>query len=382
MFAKSYSFSEKASRAVALFMLYCLATILPTACSDAKSAPSSPKPAAPVTAAPVLQKTVPVQLKAIGNVEAHSTVSVKSQVGGELTRVHFTEGQAVKRGDLLFTIDPRPFETALKQAEANLAKDTAQLENARREVRRYEELFKEGLIAQEQYDKIHTNANALESAVDADRAAVDNAHLLLKYCYIHTPITGVAGSLVVDQGNLVKANADTPMVVINQVQPIYVSFSVPEIYLPDIRRHMTSGGTQVEATETERGEGIEGSLTFVDNAVDSNTGTIRLKATFDNKENRLWPGQFVNVTVTLTTEQNALVVPSRAVQTGEKGQYVFVIKNDLTVDQRPVSVLRTINGEAVVEAGVQPGEQVVTDGHLRLTPGAKVDVKSTAEGSK
>lgn len=336
---------------------------------------TSPKPPVPVTAATVIQKTVPVQIRAIGNVEAYSTVSVKSQIDGVLTRVHFKEGQDVRKGDLLFTIDPRPYETALKQAEANLAKDTAQLENARVEVGRYEELVKKGYVAREQYDQIKTNAAALEATVNADKALVENAHVQLKYCYIYSPITGRTGYLVSNQGNLIKANADNPIVTINQIQPIYATFSVPEQYLSEIKKYMSSGKVRVDAVIAKE-QPEEGVLTFVDNAVDVNTGTIKLRATFSNKERHLWPGQFVDIVVTLTTQPNAVVVPSQAIQTGQSGQYVFVIKNDLTVESRPIIVGRSLDGETVIEKGLQSGEKVVTDGQLRLVPGTKVEIKT------
>ncbi|MFH0932964.1 MAG: efflux RND transporter periplasmic adaptor subunit [Nitrospirota bacterium] len=335
-----------------------------------------------MTAGTVIQKTVPVQIHAIGNAEAYSTVSVKSQIGGELIRVHFKEGQDVRKGDLLFTIDPRPYEASLKQAEASLAKDTAQLNNARVGVNRYDELIKYGYVTQEEYEQICTNAASLEATVNADKAMVENARLQLKYCFIYSPITGRTGNLMTDQGNLIKANADNPMVVINQIQPIYVTFSVPEQYLSEIKKFMSSGKVKIEAIIT-KGEHHpeEGVLTFVDNAVDIATGTIKLKATFANKEKRLWPGQFSNVVMTLTTQPNAIIVPSQAVQTGQKGQYVFVIRNDLSVESRPVIISRTIGEEAVVEKGLQPGDKVVTDGQLRLVPGAKVEVKSQPEST-
>lgn len=350
------------------------------ACND--KAPPPKKAAAPVTAAVVVQKTVPVRIRAIGNVEAYSTVGVKSQIGGELAKVHFREGQDVKKGDLLFTIDPRPYEAALKQAEANLAKDTAQLENAREEVRRYAELVKKGYVAQEQYDQIRTNSAALEATVNADRAMVDNARLQLKYCYIYSPISGRTGHLQSNQGNLIKANADSPMVTINQVQPVYVTFSVAEQYLSEIKKFMAAGKLRVDASVVS-GESHpeEGVLTFVDNAVDVTTGTIRLKATFVNKERRLWPGQFVNVSLTLSSQPDAIVVPTQAIQTGQSGQYVFVIKSDLTVDARPVTVARSLDGESVIEKGLRAGERVVTDGQLRLVPGAKVEIKNNAQDS-
>ncbi|MEW6715424.1 MAG: efflux RND transporter periplasmic adaptor subunit [Nitrospirota bacterium] len=367
---------------VVLFSFSLIMMVFLSACQREKSAQPS-KPAVPVTSAIVIQKTVPVQVRAIGNVEAYSTISVKSQIEGQLISVHFKEGQDVKKGDLLFTIDPRPYEAALKQAEANLAKDTAQLENARVEARRYEELVRKGYIAQEQYDQIRTNAATLEATVNADKALFENARLQLKYCFIYSPISGRTGNLIANQGNLIKANADNPMVTINQIQPIYVTFSVPEQYLSEIKRYMSAGKVKVEASKTEGDiHPEEGILTFVDNAVDTTTGTIKLKATFDNKERHLWPGQFVDVVITLTTQPKAVVVPSQAVQTGQKGQSVFVIKKDLTVEFRPVVISRTIDGEAVVQEGLQPGDEVVTDGQLRLVPGAKVEIKGRTESAK
>jgi len=362
-----------------IFIPFLSAFIL-TACNQGKLQPPQ-KPPVPVTAGVVEQKTVPVQILIIGNVEAYSTVSVKSQIGGILTCVHFREGQYVKKGDILFTIDPRPYEAALKQAEANLSKNTAQLENARKEVRRYAELVQKGYVAQEQYDQISTDAASFEAIVDADMAVVENARLQLKYCYIYSPLTGRTGDLVTHEGNLIKANADTPMVVINQVQPVYVTFSVPEQNLSEIKRHMTEGNLRVEAILSKEEENPEqGVLTFIDNAVDTATGTIKLKGTFANKGKRLWPGQFVNTVLTLTSQPDAIVVPSQSVQTGQKGQYVFIIKDDLTVEDQPVIVGRTLNGETVIEKGLQRGEKVVTDGQLRLVPGAKIEIKNRAEG--
>ena len=353
-----------------------------SACSKGKSPPPQ-KPVVPVSAATVVQKTIPVQISAIGNVEAYSTVGVKFQIGGILTHVHFKEGQDVLKGDLLFTIDPRPYEAALKQAEANLAKDNAQLENARKEVSRYEELVKKGYVAQQQYDQISTNAVAFEATVNADKALVENARLQLKYCYIYSPINGRTGNLFANEGNLIKANADNPIIVVNQIQPIYVTFSVPEQYLSEIKKYMSGGKVKVQAFITKGEDNPEeGILTFVDNTVDVTTGTIKLKGTFANKGKRLWPGQFVDVVVTLTTQPNAIMIPSQAVQTGQSGVYVFVIKNDLTVESRPVVVPRSLDGESVIEKGLQPGEKVVTDGQLRLVPGAKVEIKTSTENNK
>ncbi len=363
-------------RIVILLLMAAMISAFVGAC--AKKAPPPKKQAVPVMIATVVQKTVPVQVRAIGNVEAYSTVGVKSQIGGELAQVHFREGQDVKKGDILFTIDPRPYEAALKQAEANLAKDNAQLENAREEVRRYAELVKKGYVAQEQYDQIRTNNAALEATVNADTAMVENARLQLKYCYIYSPITGRTGYLQSNQGNLIKANADNPIVTINQVQPIYVTFSVPEQYLAEIKKYMATGKMKVQAViGNEESDPEEGVLTFVDNAVDVATGTIKLKATFANSGRRLWPGQFVNAVMTLTSQPNATVAPSVAVQTGQKGQFVFVVKSDLTVESRPVTVSRTMNDESVIDTGLHAGEKVITDGQLRLVPGATVEIKQT-----
>jgi multidrug efflux system membrane fusion protein len=368
----------KSAQVIICFTLSIVLMSFLPACSKKSGLP--PKPPTPVIASTVVQKTVPVQIRVIGNVEAYSTVSVKSQIGGILTNVHFKEGQDVNKGDLLFTIDPRPYEATLRQAEANLEKDTAQLENAREEVRRYAELVKKGYVAQEQYDQIRTNAASFDAIVNADRAVVENARLQLKYCYLYSPITGRTGNLFANEGNLIKANADNPMVVVNQIQPIYVTFSAAEQYLPEIKKYMSSGKVLVKAFITKGEDNPEeGILTFVDNTVDVATGTIKLKATFANKGKRLWPGQFVDIVMILTTQPNALVIPSQAIQTGQKGQYVFVIKNDLSVEDRPITVGRTLNSETVVEKGLQAGEKVVTDGQLRLVPGAKIEIKNKAE---
>jgi multidrug efflux system membrane fusion protein len=319
---------------------------------------------------------MPLQIRAVGNVEAYSTVSVKSQVTGVLMQAHFKEGQDVKKGQLLFTIDPRPLEAALKQAEANLARDVAQLQNAREQARRYAELVKKQYVSQEQYDQIRTNADALEAVVEADKAAVENAKVQLSYCYIYSPIDGQVGSLLVYEGNLVRVNDATALVVINQVTPVNVTFSVPEQNLADIRRHMTQGSLKVEAQfQSDEGRPEHGVLAFIDNAVDRTTGTIKLKAEFKNQDRRLWPGQFINVALTLSTEANAVVVPSEAVQVGQEGQHVFVVKPDKTVEMRPVVVARTDEGEAVIAKGLQAGEQVVREGQFLLGPGTRVEIK-------
>ena len=354
--------------------------IFSLACSNEKPRKPASAPI-PVTVNTSTQKTVPVQLRAIGNVQAYATVIVKSKVGGEIVRVHFIEGQDVKKGELLFTIDPRPYEAALKQAEANLERDLARAKNAQEDARRYEFLIQKGVVARQQYEKFRTDADALEATVLADRAAVENAKIQLGYCFIHSPIDGRTGSLIVQQGNIIKAE-DINLLVINQVIPIDVTFSVPEQFLPEIKKYMATGKLLVETLipmNEERPE--KGVITFIDNTVDSNTGTIRLKGTFTNHGKKLWPGQFVNVALTLTTEPNAIVVPSQTIQTGQEGQYVFVVKSDLTVESRPVVAGRTVNNETVIQKGLQVNEKVVTDGQLRLYPGAKVEIK-TSDSSK
>jgi multidrug efflux system membrane fusion protein len=334
------------------------------------------QPVVPVTVGKVIQKTVPVEVRAIGNVMAFSTVSVRSRVAGELFKVSFEEGQDVRKGDLLFTIDPRPFESALKQAEANLARDEYQAKNAEADAARLEALFKQGIIARQQYDLSRTSAGALRAQTAADEAAIGAAKLQLSYTSIYSPIDGRAGNLLVHQGNMIKEN-DVPMVVINQVQPIFVAFSVPQMYLPEIKRFMASHTLQVRAIPKETAVAMEsGNLSFVDNAIDVNTGTIQLKATFGNRKRTLWPGQFVDVVLNLSSQPNALLVPSEAVQTGQRGTYVYLVKPDMTVESRPVSIGRSVEGFTVVQSGLAPGDTVVTDGQLRLSPGAKVKVKS------
>ncbi len=366
-------------RSVLLRVVILISAALLSSCSNGSSSQPPKKPVFPVSVGTVVQKPAPVQLAAIGNVEAISTIQVKSQIGGILHKVHFREGQDVAKGSLLFTIDPRQYEAQLKQAEANLAKDKAQMENAREEVQRYGELVKKGYVAKEQYEQYRTNAAALEATVNADNAMVENAHLQLKYCYIYAPITGRAGSLIAAEGNLIKASADTAMVVINQIQPIYVTFSLPEQNLPEIKKYMAQGNVTVAAYAAKDDKSPEqGVLTFVDNTVDPTTGTIKLKATFQNAQKKLWPGQFVNVILTLTTQPNALLVPTSAIQTGQSGQFVFVVKSDNTVESRPVSAGRSVADETVIDKGVTPGETVVTDGQVRLVPGAKVEIKTNA----
>jgi multidrug efflux system membrane fusion protein len=348
------------------------------ACSSSKDKTSGRVFAgSPVSVTPVLQKDVPLEIAAVGRVEALTKVSVKAQVGGEVTGVYFKEGQAVKKGDRLLTIDPRPFEIAQKQAEALLEKDRALLRNAQSDVARFVDLVQKDYVTKQQYDTLVANRDVLTAAVKADEANLANARLQLDYSTVRSPIDGRTGSLLIDVGNIIKANDVDPAVVIYQTAPIYVTFSVPEQYLPRIKEFMAKAPLKTVAIPAANGEPpVSGVLTFVDNAIDQTTGTIMLKATFDNRDGALWPGQFLNVRLTLAMEKAAVVVPSQAVQTGQTGQYVYVVKEDMTAEMRPVKVGRAYGEESVISEGLKPGESVVTDGQLRLAPGARVEVKT------
>ncbi len=335
-------------------------------------------PGSPVIVATVLQRDIPVQVKTIGRVEAYSTVSVKAQVGGEITRVDFREGQDVKKGDLLFTIDSQPYEIALKQATSLLEKDRALLKNAEADVKRYKELVQKDYVTKEQYDQLLANHEVLVASVKADEANVAEARLQLERCRVRSPIDGRTGSLLIHPGNIIRANDTLSAVVIYQITPIYVAFSVPEQNLPKVKEFMAKEDLKVEAILSETNNtSIPGVLTFVDNSIDPATGTILLKATFPNNDQALWPGQFLNVVLTLTTEKNVIVVPYQAIQTSQSGQYVFVVKDDMTAEMRPVKVDRSAGEVTVVAEGLKAGEKVVTDGQLRLIPGARVDIKDT-----
>ena len=363
--------------------LWLVIALVVATCACGSKKEQGPARAIPVLADTVMQKAVPVEIRAIGNCQAYSTVAVKSMAGGEISQVHFAEGQDVAKGDLLFTIDPRPFEAALKQAQANLERDRVQAENAKINAQRYEILVAKQAVSRQQYDQFRTNAEALEATVRLDEAAVENAKILLSYCFIRSPIDGRTGNLLVTRGNIIKAN-DITLITINQIRPIYVAFSVPEQNLAEIKKYRAAGKhLKVAALLPNDATGPEqGVLTFIDNTVDKTTGTILLKGTFPNKKKRLWPGQFVNVGLTLTTQPNAIIVPFPAVQTGQQGQYVFVIKPDLTVEARPVVVNRTINNDAIIDKGLKAGERVVTDGQLQLVPGAKVEIKGSLNSSE
>lgn len=370
-------------------------------------------PPTPVTVAQAQARDIPIQVRQIGSVEPVAVIAVKSQINGELDKVFFKEGQEVKKGDQLFEIDPRPYQQAVdqaqaalqkdlavvSQAEANLARDRAQAANAKEQAKRYAGLAAEGVISKDQNDSYQTTSQVQDEAVRADqaaitsaqasvvsdRAAIETAKLNLSYCYIRSPIDGRAGSLLLQAGNLVKANDTTALVNINQLQPVYVTFSAPEQLLPDIRRYNAERGLLVSGTSVADGANrpvtATGQLSFIDNTVDSTTGTIKLKATFSNGDHALWPGQFINVVMTLRTLDHATVVPSEAIQSGQKGQFAFVVKPDQTVETRLVTVGQTVDNQIVVQTGISPGETVVTDGQLRLFPGAHVRVVPPASGA-
>jgi multidrug efflux system membrane fusion protein len=337
------------------------------------------RPAVPVTVAVVLSKDVPVQVSAIGNVEAYSTVAVKSRVGGELVGVHFQEGHEVKEGDLLFTIDKAPYEVALREAQARLEKDQALARKAQDDVRRNMPLAEKDFVSRQAYEQYKSSAEAAEAQVKADIAAIDNLGLQLSYCSIRSPISGRTGSLLVQRGNLVKANDDNKsLVTIHQIQPIYVTFAVPEKYLGEVNRAMKETRPLVQVYtggDAVKTDPLAGTLSFVNNTVDVSTATIRLKASFQNKDRRLWPGQTVTAVLTLGIQPKAVIVPSQAIQSSQAGSYAFVVKQDSTAEMRPVIVARNTNGEAVIEEGLSPGETVVTDGQLSLTPGTRVNIK-------
>ena len=418
-------------------MLLGLTCLSACAASDAQSnsAKSGGARPVPVVIATATQKTVPVFVQTTGTVQAYSTVSVKSQIAGQLMEVNFKEGQEVQKGDLLFTIDPRPLQAALQeamanrakaiaqvsqaeadlaqakaqvnQARANVTKEAAQASNNNVQARRYDSLQAEGAVSREQADQFRTSAAAqsavvaanqssvqntiaavdsaqanvqsAQAAVSAADAVVDSAQLQLSYSAIYSPVEGRTGNLKVNQGNLIKDNDTNPLVVISQIRPIYVGFSVPQRLLPDLKKYQAQGRLKVDVTSAKNAT-VQGELEFIDSAVDTTTGTIQLKATFSNAENSLTPGQFVNVRLKLTEESNAIVVPTQAVQTGQKGQFVYVVKTDKTVELRPVTPGVAVDSQTVIQQGLKPGERVVTDGQFNLVPGATVQEGGQSAG--
>jgi membrane fusion protein, multidrug efflux system len=362
-------------------MLCALGVVLLLLPACARKDPSTPPgrgariPVVPVLTAIVASEDVPMEIQAIGNVQAYSLVSIRSQITGPLTKVHIQEGQEVKAGDMLFSIDSRPWEAALNQAQANLKRDEAQMLSARLEFLRTSNLFESKIASQQDYDTAEANYRALEGSALADSAAISNAQVSLGYTSIRSPIDGRAGVLTVKAGNVVKSPDDV-LLTITQVRPIYVAFSVPEQHLPAIRRESQGTALPVVAVvPSETNRPARGELTFINNMVDTTTGTIFLKGTFANTNNVLWPGQFVQVSLTLSNLAKATVVPSQAVQAGQDGDFIYVVKPDETVETRPVTTSITRDGKTVIVAGVTSGETVVTDGQSRLVPGAKVSVK-------
>jgi membrane fusion protein, multidrug efflux system len=348
---------------------------------EGRKAPKGP-PAVPVTVAAVLQETVPIRLQAVGNVEAFSTVALKARVDGQIVAVNFREGDPVKKGEILFRIDPRPYEAALRQAEANALRDAAARDQARSQDRRYQELLEKNFVSKEAYAQIRTNAETAAATARASQAALENARLNFEYCTIPSPLDGYVGKVLLQAGNMVRANDANPLVVINQVRPIYVNFAVPERNLPEVRKYRAAGPLTVETLPDPGAPPVQGKLIFVDNAVDPSTGTIRLRAQFENADAALWPGQFVNVSLRLAEQADAILVPSTAVQNGPAGQYVYVVGPDLVADLRKITVLRTDGERTIVATGLQKGERVVTRGQLRLGPKTRVQIgKPEAEPS-
>ena len=352
-----------------------------TRAKEARKAPKGP-PAVPVAVAAAAQENVPIRVSAIGNVEAFLTVALKARVDGQIVAVNFREGQLVAKGAVLFRIDPRPYEAALRQAEANALRDRAAREQARSQARRYQELLDKNFISKEAYAQIRTNAETAEATAKASQAALENTRLNLEYCTIHSPLDGYVGKVLLQAGNMVRANDVNPLVVINQVRPIYVNFALPEQNLPDVRKYQAQSLLRVDVVPTDPAmSAATGQLIFIDNAVDPSTGTIRLRAQFENADATLWPGQFVNVRVQLYEKPDAIVVPSAALQTGPEGQYVYVIGDDSLADLRKITVERT-EGDRAIVSGLKKGERVVTRGQLRLGPKTRVQIaKPAAEPS-
>jgi multidrug efflux system membrane fusion protein len=339
-------------------------------------------PAVPVSVVAVAQQNVPVRLRAIGNVEAFATVSLKARVDGQIVAVNFKDGVPVKKDEILFRIDPRPYEATLRQAEANAMRDVAARDQARSQEKRYKELLDKNFISKEAYAQIRTNAETADATAKASRAALENARLNLEYCTIRSPLDGYVGKTLIQAGNLVKANDVNALVVINQVRPIYVNFAVPEQNLGDVRRYMARGPLEVEVVPSDlQQQHPRGQLIFVDNAVDPSTGTIRLRAQFDNADALLWPGQFVNISVQLYEQPDALIVPTQAVQTGPEGEYLYVISDEMVAEMRRIKVQRVDGERTIVAQGVAKGERVVTRGQLRLGPKVKVQIAKPAEAS-
>lgn len=374
------SASRRTSILAALLLIFGAAMFAWHYASGTADAPPPAVSAVPATVASVVAKSVPVRIYAIGNVEPLTTVAIKARVDGQIVAVKFAAGDEVKQGQVLFEIDRRPFEAQLKQAQANALKDKALYDHAREQAKRYKDLVDRKFISPEAYEQVQTNVDTALATVHADEAAMQSVRLQLDYCTIKSPLTGYAGTIMIQRGNLVKANDTPALVVINQVRPINVSFSVPEQRLADVRHYQQDGELKVTAALGGSGNAVvPGKLSFIDNSTDTSTGTIKLRAEFPNADRALWPGQFVNVVLTLTSQEGAIVVPSTAIQNGPNGQYVFIVKPDQTVDMREVKVARAEGDDTVIASGLTPGETVVTRGQLRLAPGIRIAAETKAD---
>jgi membrane fusion protein, multidrug efflux system len=366
------------SSLILLFLLFLAVAVVASGCTNKSAgAGHEGRPPAPVVVARVEQRDIPVQISAIGNVEAYQTVQVRSQVNGQIEKIFFKEGDDVRRGQKLFELDKRPFDAELQRALGQLKHDEAQAENSRIQQTRYTGLEQAGIVSHEQAGQLATQAKADAAAVEADMASVEAARVQLQYTDILAPVDARTGALMINLGNLVKAN-DTPYLVqLNQITPIYVTFFVPESNLDRVRQRTSMGQLKVLAYPKGQPDNpAQGQLTFIDNGVDTTTGMFKLKATFSNTDRRLWPGQFVDVSLELSTERNAIVVPTKAIQTGQQGEYVYVVRSDSTAESRPVKTLGTYKNLTVVAEGLNAGEQVIVNGHLRVAPNAKVVVQS------
>ncbi|MGZ4814308.1 MAG: efflux RND transporter periplasmic adaptor subunit [Terriglobales bacterium] len=361
---------------IAIFLIISLAGF--TGCSKQNTQAAAPqRPPAPVVVSTVEQIDVPLQITAIGNVEAYQTVQIRSQVNGQIEKIYFKEGEDVHKGQLLYTLDKRPFQAALDQAIGNMKRDEAQAANAKLQAARYTDLEKQGVISREQADLQRTQESSNTAAVYADKAAVDAARVQLQYTDIFAPIDARTGALMINVGNLIKAN-DTPFLVqLNQISPIYVTFTVPEVRLAEVRQFVAKGLKVLAYPKGQSGNPSEGVLTFIDNGVDPQTGTVKLKATFQNHDKRLWPGEFVNVVLNLSTMKNAITVPTKAVQSGQQGDYVYVVTKDGTADPHQVASVGTYQNLTLIKSGLNSGDTVIVDGQLRVAPNAKVTVQSS-----
>jgi membrane fusion protein, multidrug efflux system len=360
---------------IALAVTTALAAL--TGCGKQNTQAPTVRPPAPVVVSTVEQRDVPIQITAIGNVEAYQTVQVRSMVTGQLEKVLFKEGDDVRKGQLLYQLDKLPFQATLAQAEANVKRDQAQAANAKVEAARYTDLEKQGVMSREQGDLQRTTESTSLAAVAADQAAVQAAKVQLQYTDIYAPFDARAGALMINLGNLVKAN-DTPFLVqLNQITPIYVTFTVPEGRLTEVRQFAAHGLKVLAYPKGQTGTPVAGQLTFIDNGVDPQTGTVKLKATFENRDKRLWPGEFVDVVLNLSTMKNAIAVPTKAVQSGQQGDYVFVVAKDGTADPHQVTTVGTYQNLTLVKSGLNPGDTVIVDGQLRVVPQGKVTVQSS-----